>query len=55
MRRLTGAISASQASVEWAGQSVAEDGTIAGRLDVEEVHDGLVSLFASEAVIVEIC
>jgi hypothetical protein len=55
VRRLTGAVSASQTSVEWAGQSVAEDGTIAGRLDVEEVHDGFVSLFASEAVIVEIC
>lgn len=55
VRRLKGVVSASQTSVEWTGQSVAEDGTIAGRLDVEQVHDGFVSLFASEAVIVEIC
>ena len=54
VRRLTGAVSASQDSVEWAGQSVAEDGTIAGGLDIEEVQDGFISLFASEAVIVEI-
>ncbi|GAB7331892.1 hypothetical protein MBLNU13_g03824t2 [Cladosporium sp. NU13] len=40
VRRLTGPVSTSQTSVEWAGQSVAEDEIIIGRLDVEEVHNG---------------
>ena len=53
VRRLTGANSAATAGVTWAGQSVDGDGSIIGAVKTESVHDGRVSLFASEAVIVE--
>ncbi|KAK4041439.1 glycoside hydrolase superfamily [Parachaetomium inaequale] len=53
VRRLTGANSAATTGVTWAGQSVDGNGSIIGAVKTESVDDGRVSLFASEAVIVE--
>jgi hypothetical protein len=53
VRRLTGVNSAATTGVTWAGQSVDANGAIVGALRTEAVEDGVVSLLASEAVIVE--
>lgn len=53
VRRLTGTESAAQTGVTWAGQKVDDSGNLIGLLDVEDVNDGVVTLLASEGVIVE--
>jgi hypothetical protein len=53
VRRLTGENSAATSGATWAGQSVDGDGAIVGEVEVERVTDGVVTLLASEAVIVE--
>ncbi|KAM0563069.1 hypothetical protein ACHAPJ_001915 [Fusarium lateritium] len=53
VRRLTGADSAATSGVTWAGQSTDDAGRVVGDLIVEKVYRGLVTVRASEAVIVE--
>lgn len=53
LRRLTGASSAATTGVTWAAQSVDTNGFVTGTVKTEFVDNGLVSLLASEAVIVE--
>ncbi|KAG8158323.1 hypothetical protein KVR01_012084 [Diaporthe batatas] len=53
VRRLTGDDSAATDGVTWAGQSINGDGAVVGELRVEKITDGVVTLLASEAVIVE--
>lgn len=53
VRRLTGENSAATSGVTWAGQSVDGDGAVVDAVQVERVSDGVVTLLASEAVIVE--
>ncbi|GMG11843.1 unnamed protein product [Aspergillus oryzae var. brunneus] len=53
VRRLTGQSSDARTGVTWAGQSVDASGGITGDLNIESVSTGIVTLLASEAVIVE--
>ncbi|KJK61048.1 hypothetical protein P875_00042697 [Aspergillus parasiticus SU-1] len=53
IRRLTGQSSDARTGVTWAGQSVDARGRIIGDLSIESVSTGIVTLLASEAVIVE--
>lgn len=53
VRRLTGETSDATGGVTWAGQSVDGDGVVVGAVDVARVTDGVVTVLASEAVIVE--
>ncbi|KAI9368486.1 hypothetical protein BJX61DRAFT_546498 [Aspergillus egyptiacus] len=57
VRRLTGRSSDATTGVTWARQRARQradgDGNIIGALEIEDVSDGIVSLLASEAVIVE--
>ena len=53
VRRLTGQSSDARTGVTWAGQSVDGSGGITGDLNIESVSTGIVTLLASEAVIVE--
>ncbi|PIG85404.1 hypothetical protein AARAC_002843 [Aspergillus arachidicola] len=53
VRRLTGQSSDARTGVTWAGQSVDASGGIIGDLSIESVSTGIVTLLASEAVIVE--
>jgi len=53
LRRLTGLNSAATTGVIWAGQSVNGNGDVVGDVKTESVDDGVVSLLASEAVILE--
>ena len=54
VRRLTGEHSASTTGVSWAGQEIDDSGKVVGQLNLENVYDGLVKVYNSEAVIVEI-
>lgn len=53
VRRLTADSSAAQTGVSWAGQQIDEDGILQRELDVERIDNGVVTVFSSEAVIVE--
>ncbi|KAH7371264.1 glycoside hydrolase superfamily [Pyrenochaeta sp. MPI-SDFR-AT-0127] len=53
VRRLTGAYSAAKTGVTWAGQSADSAGKIVGDQKVERINNGVVTLLASEAVLVE--
>jgi len=53
LRRLTGPNSAATRGVTLTGQSVDANGAVVGDVKTEFVDDGVVSLLASEAVIVE--
>jgi len=53
VRRLTANISAAQTGVSWTGQQVDENGVVQGELDIESIDNGVVTVFGSEAVIVE--
>ena len=53
VRRLTGQSSDARTGVTWTGQSVDASGGIIGDLSIENISTGLVTLLASEAVIVE--
>lgn len=53
VRRLNGAESAAQTGVTWGGQNVDDSGNLVGHLEIENVDDGVVTLLASEGVVVE--
>ena len=53
IQRLTGPNSAAKTGVSWAGQTVGKDGKIEGSRKVERSSNGIVTLLASEAVVVE--
>lgn len=53
VRRLTGATSDARTGVTWAEQTVDYGGKIQGKQKIERVSNAIVTLFASEAVVVE--
>lgn len=53
VRRLTGPAVNAKIDVSWSGQKVDSEGKLKGQLTVERARDGLVSINAGEAVIVQ--
>ncbi|EXK26201.1 hypothetical protein FOMG_17171 [Fusarium oxysporum f. sp. melonis 26406] len=51
--RLTGRSSDATVGVSWAGQKVDSEGKIRGHAKIERAHNGIIRVWASEAVIVE--